>query len=136
LTILRNYKPYILPIIILLLILGIGLVSSCAVYRHFIPYHTFSSTDSNIDFTFEYASDFDYRVEKYQNGEDQREDRVGVDFWKSNDSITINSWIDTSTDASKKYEEKQYIHDSLAWRNFELIQRNSITLDGISGFEF
>jgi hypothetical protein len=102
------------------------LISSCTV----APYRTFSSSEAELDFTFEYPSDFEQRIERSENDLD-------IILWgwgNAPDIVVIEVHSHDKPDAAQKEQERFSIASSM--RNFELLKRGPIPLDGVAGYEF
>lgn len=125
-----NNKLRTITGLVLVIVLGSFLASSCTVYYPFFPYRTFSSTRADFDFTFKYPSDFELFETVMVSS---------VALWHSHDNIQNNIIVilineEGYEDAQIKEQERFSTFSSSV--NFTLLKRGSIVLDGATGYEF
>jgi hypothetical protein len=119
----------------ILIVLFSGVSTSCM-----IPFKQFSSSD--IDFTFEYPSDFNIDIQKHKDWPDSPNGIIEIILESSvstiimdrldvTDDLTALSLYQSESDSLKLYEEK-----FKQIKNIEILKQDNIILDGVSGYDF
>jgi hypothetical protein len=112
-----------------------GLVSSCSINHSIAHYRTFSSTDPYLDFTFEYASNLNEDIQKYKEWPDSPNGLVEITLRASSYNIVVDTMDATSDNTAQNLQQDAYYQAKSWGDNFEVLKKDAIIIDGISGYE-
>jgi hypothetical protein len=105
------------------------------------PYKQFSSSDQNIDFTFEYPSDLSTNIQTRKDWPDSPNGLIEIMLESSTANIFIDIF-DVTADYTPLKLQQGSVEQAKSWeekfkliKNLEILKQDTIPIDGVTGYD-